>query len=309
MDYLLTTADLYDVTLDNTHLAFEVFERLMNEVLTLRLRKGVNSTAHLRVSRDCPMMNTMAIVALQLAHKFNGARIPLLRQASACISQRCKLLNTVVLTSPTHLAAGSIGARDLSSSDVARILAQTAGIQPSRIKHTEAHALELAAFGLLGFVIPPCPLESARTIGSAFAHNLRAHGVDIGRESLCAKLPPLLLASLSLAPLLEDNGPLLLRICGCCVVAAWLEGETPLHSAPLHAGPTNAQGIHSDQSTRMGVICIAFTLLYFNPDGGNLEDFVEVLAAMTKVDPGDLVSWVQHFMATALTPSNIAALG
>jgi hypothetical protein len=72
IDYILNAADLYDVALDDIHLGFEIFERLMNEVLTLRIRKGDAATGHLAVLRACPLMNTMVVVAMQLAHKFNG---------------------------------------------------------------------------------------------------------------------------------------------------------------------------------------------------------------------------------------------
>lgn len=181
----------------------------MDEVLQLRLSDGggargdvpteaaaASSAAKRFIPPDCPAVNAVMIVSLQLAHKFN---------------------------------AGAAGEHDLSAGDVARALAQSGRLRPDTFSRGTAQTLELVAFELCGWSLPPCPMLSATTLLSVLLVNMRAtHRVELDSEAMFRGLPDLLLASLIHSPKMVRVGALMIRVCGCCAVSVYLEGKISL---------------------------------------------------------------------------------
>jgi hypothetical protein len=160
---------------------------------------GTGAAARL-IPAGCPAVNAVMIASLQIAHKYN---------------------------------AGSLGERDLSVGDVARALSQSARLRSGAISRKVAQTLEITAFELCGWSLPPCPALSAATLLSVLLVNMRAtHRVELDSDVMFIGLPDLLLASLIHSPKMANAGALMIRVCGCCAVSVFLEGAA-LHSLGL----------------------------------------------------------------------------
>jgi hypothetical protein len=276
----LTTTHRYDLPLNDVHLAFEIFERLMDEVLLLRLSAdcggrrdgsggsearggtagaaaasaagasgsagaGAGAAARL-IPAGCPAVNAVMIASLQIAHKYN---------------------------------AGSLGERDLSVGDVARALSQSARLRSGAISRKVAQTLEITAFELCGWSLPPCPALSAATLLSVLLVNMRAtHRVELDSDAMFIGLPDLLLASLIHSPKMANAGALMIRVCGCCAVSVFLEGAA-LHPLGLFYRFLLLPPSLGCYSSRLSRSCCTFLLpLSLAPA------FIEVSATLSCVD-------------------------